>query len=140
MDQYASPFHHLKSAISSLDQAHHGLATTIGLLSHSGLDPIQQMPEMCHLLQRLFKLTSCGFFWCDSHGNLQDAWCLSPDFLSFKTLMSCAEYQAAGERTWPTFQENVLMGAVAGYLLPFQNERFYASPHYQATYGQARVS
>jgi len=95
MDQYASPFHHLKSAISSLDQAHHGLATTIGLLSHSGLDPIQQMPEMCHLLQRLFKLTSCGFFWCDSHGNLQDAWCLSPDFLSFKTLMSCAEYQAA---------------------------------------------
>lgn len=31
------------------------------------------------------------------------------------------------------------MGAVAGYLLPFQNERFYASPHFQATYQSINV-
>ena len=70
---------------------------------------------------------------------MQDAWCLAPDFLSFKTLMSCLEYQASGTRTWPPFRENVLMGAVAGYLLPFQNEHFYASPHFQATYQAMNV-
>jgi len=97
------------------------------------------MPEMCHLLRRLFNLASCGFFWSDEEGNMQDAWCLSPDFLSFKTLMSCLEYQTSGTRTWPPFQENVLMGAMAGYLLPFQNKRFYASRHYRETYGAINV-
>lgn len=125
---------HLKQALSPIDQAYQGLAATIGLLAFSGLNPTQQMPEMCHLLQRLFKLSNCGFFWSDQAGNMLDAWCLSPHFLSFKTLMSCLEYQASGTRVWPPFQENVLMGAVAGYLLPFQNERFYASSHFQETY------
>jgi hypothetical protein len=92
------------------------------------------MPEMCHFLCRLFKLKSCGYFWSDTEGNMLDAWCSATDFLSFKTLMNCLEYQNSGDRTWPTFQENVLAGAVAGYLLPFQNERFYASPHFQLTY------
>lgn len=32
---------------------------------------------------------------------MQDAWCLAPGFLSFKTLMSCLEYQASGTRVWP---------------------------------------
>lgn len=70
---------------------------------------------------------------------MRDAWCLTASFLNFKTLMSCLEYQASGTRTWPSFQENVLMGQAAGYLLPFQNENFYASPHYQATYGENNV-
>jgi hypothetical protein len=125
---------HLKKVLSPIEQAHQGLAATIGLLAFSGLNTTQQMPEMCHLLQRLFNLSSCGFFWSDQEGNMQDAWCLSPHFLSFKTIMSCLEYQASGTRTWPPFQENVLVGAVAGYLLPFQNERFYASSHFQETY------
>ena len=130
---------HLKQSLSPVDQANQGIAATIGLLASSGLNHTQQMPEMCHLLQQLFNLETCGFFWADQDGNMQDAWCISPDFLSFKTLMSCLEYQASGTRTWPTFQENVLMGAVAGYLLPFQNECFYASPHYQSTYGAINV-
>lgn len=130
---------HLKQAISPIDHAHQGIAATIGLLASSGLNPTQQMPEMCHLLSRFFNLTSCGFFWSDPDGNMQDAWCSATGFLSFKTLMNCLEYQNSGDRTWPTFQENVLMGAVAGYLLPFQNERFYASPHFQATYQSINV-
>lgn len=130
---------HLKQALSPISQAHQGIAATIGLLACSGLNHTQQMPEMCHLLHKIFNLSSCGFFWADDEGNMQDAWCLAPNFLSFKTLMSCLEYQASGTRTWPPFRENVLMGAVAGYLLPFQNERFYASPHFQATYQTMNV-
>ena len=70
---------------------------------------------------------------------MQDAWCINPRFLNFKTLMSCLNYQASDTRTWPPFQENVRMGAVAGYLLPFQNARFYASQHFQETYGIINV-
>lgn len=130
---------HLKQALSPIEQANQGVAATIGLLASSGLNPTQQMPEMCHLLGKFFNLKSCGFFWSDQEGTMLDAWCTATDFLSFKTLMNCLEYQNAGDRTWPTFQENVLMGAVAGYLLPFQNERFYASPHFQATYQSINV-
>ena len=132
--QTTSNYIQLKQAIAPIGQAQQGLATTIGLLAHSGLNHLQLMPEMCRLLQDIFRLKSCGFFWSDAEGNMQDAWCLDPGFLSFKTLMNCAEYQRSGARTWPTFQENVLMGAVAGYLLPFQNDNFYASEHYRSTY------
>ena len=124
----------LKQALLPITQAHQGIATTIGLLASSGLNHTEQMPEMCHLLKKFFKLSSCGFFWSDQQGNMQDAWCLTPDFLSFKTLMSCLAYQASGMRVWPPFQENVLVGPMAGYLLPFQNERFYASAYFQESY------
>ncbi|MBI5040258.1 MAG: hypothetical protein HZB57_03370 [Gammaproteobacteria bacterium] len=129
----------LRQALSSIEQEHQSLATTIGLLASSGLNHTQQMPEMCQFLKEVFNLSSCGFFWADQAGNMQDAWCLTPEFLSFKTIMSCLEYQASDTRAWPTFQENVLVGAVAGYLLPFQNERFYTSTHYQATYQSVNV-
>lgn len=124
----------LKQALTSIDKVHQGIAASIGLLAYSGLNHYQQMPEMCHLLAQLFKLKSCGYFWSDQEGNMLDAWCTSPNFLSFRTLMSCLEYQTSDTRAWPPFQENVLMGAGAGYLLPFQNERFYASPHYRTAY------
>jgi DNA-binding CsgD family transcriptional regulator len=134
MLQKVSNFILLKQALSFIDQVHQDIAASIGLLASSGLNPTQQMPEMCHLLRKIFKLSSAGFFWSDQEGNMQDAWCSAPHFLSFKTLMSCLKYQASGDRVWPTFRENVLMGAVAGYLLPFQNQDFYASPHFHATY------
>lgn len=139
MQQKNSNLIQLKQALLPIDQAHQGIAATIGLLAYSGIDHTRQMPEMCHLLKNVFNLSTCGFFWADQEGNMQDAWCLAPDFLSFKTLMNCLEYQASGNRTWPTFQENVRMGAVAGYLLPFQNENFYASPHFQTTYKSINV-
>lgn len=129
----------LKHSLASIGQAHQGIAATVGLLASSGLNHTQQMPEMCQLLQQFFRLTSCGFFWADQSGSMQDAWCISPHFLNFKTLMSCMEYQASGVRSWPTFQENVSMGPVAGYLLPFQNARFYASDHFHSTYAHVNV-
>jgi hypothetical protein len=54
-------------------------------------------------------------------------------------LTSCHEFQKSGNRAWPTFKENVLRGAGAGYLLPFQNERFYTSPHFQLAYAPINV-
>lgn len=132
-------FHFLKHALTHIPTSYHGVSTTIGLLAHSGLNHTQQMQEMCYLLQKLFNLSSCGFFWADESGSMQDAWCTTPSILSFKTLMSCREYQESGTRTWPTFQENVLKGAIAGYLLPFQNNRFYQSTHYQTTYQTINV-
>ena len=139
MPQAISSLIHLKQALSPIDQAHQGIAATIGLLASSGLNPTQQMPEMCHLLRNIFKLQSCGYFWSDQEGNMQDAWCLTNGFLNFKTLMSCLEYQNAGDRNWPPFQENVLKGAVAGYLLPFQTEHFYASPYYQSSFQRYNI-
>jgi len=139
MPQKSSNLIQLKQALSPIEQAHQGIATTLGLLATSGLNHIEQMPEMCRLLKKFFKLTTCGFFWADQVGNMQDAWCLTPDFLSYKTLMNSLEYQASGTRTWPSFQEIVLMGPTAGYLLPFQNERFYASPHFHSTYHSIKV-
>jgi len=124
----------LKELVATIQRPYQNISATIGLLSYSALNPTELMPEMCHLLTKIFQLSSCGFFWSDRLGNMQDAWCVSPDFLNFNVLMSCLEYQASGTRTWPPFQENVMMGAVAGYLLPFQNERFYASQHYHDTY------
>lgn len=123
-----------KKLLSPIDKAQQNIAETIGLLACSGLNHTQQMPEMCHLLKKVLNLESCGYFWSDHEGNMLDAWCISTEFLSFKTLMNCLEYQSSAIRSWPTFQENVLVGAVAGYLLPFQNERFYASQHFQTTY------
>jgi len=71
---------YLKQALSPIAQAHQGIAVTMGLLACSGLNHTQQMLEMCHLLQKLFNLSSCGFFWSDMEGNMQDAWCLTPYF------------------------------------------------------------
>lgn len=139
MPQSYSELTQLKQLIAPIDHTNQSIATTIGLLATSGLHPDEQMPEMCHLLNHLFKLNTCGFFWSDEVGNLQDAWCLSPEFLCYKTLMACYDYQASGTRVWPTFQENVLKGPVAGYLLPFQNERFYASPHFASSYQPINV-
>jgi hypothetical protein len=129
----------LKASVSRIDFAYQSIATTIGLLATSGLHADEQMPDMCHLLKHIFKLQTCGFFWSDKAGNMEDAWCLTPDFLNFKMLTSCHEFQRSGNRAWPTFQENVLRGAGAGYLIPFQNERFYSSPHFQLAYAPINV-
>jgi len=129
----------LKHALSSIDQSDQPIATSIGLLASSGLNHTQQMPDMFHLLKKIFMLKSCGFFWATPDGDMQDAWCFTPDFLNFKTLMKCVEFQASGNRTWPSFQENVLVGPTAGYLLPFQNEHFYASQYFQSTYQPANI-
>jgi DNA-binding CsgD family transcriptional regulator len=126
----------LKQLLSEIELSSQPLVTPIGLLACSGLNPNRQMPEMCNLLSRQFNLSSCGFFWADAEGNMQDAWCSAPEFLSFKTLMNCLAYQESGDRVWPSFQENMKMGAVAGYLLPFQNQRFYESPHFAETYAR----
>jgi hypothetical protein len=139
MPQVNSELTILKQLLAPIGYAHQSIATTLGLLATSGIHPDEQMPEMCHLLKHIFKLKSCGFFWSDQAGNLQDAWCLTPEFLCYKTLMTCYDYQSSGTRTWPTFQENVLVGPVAGYLLPFQNERFYASSHFASSYQPINV-
>jgi DNA-binding CsgD family transcriptional regulator len=126
----------LKHLLQAIEPTSQPIATPIGLLACSGLNPNQQMPEMCYLLARQFNLSSCGFFWADADGNMQDAWCSAPEFLSFTTLMNCLAYQESGDRVWPSFQENMKMGAIAGYLLPFQNKRFYESPHFAQTYAR----
>jgi hypothetical protein len=133
MDQ-TNPFKYFKQSLTAIPPAQQSFSATLGLLAFSGLNDTLLLPEICYFLQQGLKLTSCGYFWSDTAGNMRDAWCISTGILSFKTLVSCREYQESGTRTWPTFQENVLMGATAGYLLPFQNERFYASQHYRETY------
>lgn len=134
MLQNLSRFINIKGLLNEIEYEQNNNATSIALMSYSGIDNTQLMPELCLFLKRTLNLSECGFFWSDVQGNLVDAWCTAPQFLCFKTLMTCAEYQASGDRVWPTFTENVLLGPTCGYLLPFQNEKFYASPHYQSVY------
>ncbi|MFA6179176.1 MAG: hypothetical protein WC696_06140 [Candidatus Methylopumilus sp.] len=139
MHQLSSNLVNIKLLLNDVGYKRNNDTTAIGLMSYSGLQSLQLMPELCKLLQDTFNLAEAGFFWSDIDGNFQDAWCTAPHFLSFDVIASCAQYQASGNRTWPTFTENVLMGAVCGYLLPFQNARFYASEHYEKCYAKIGV-
>ncbi|MGC2164482.1 MAG: helix-turn-helix transcriptional regulator [Gallionella sp.] len=120
----------LKQLTAGLDRKNQSIATTVGMLACSDINNTELMPEMCHLLKLHFNLKSSGFFWCDEKGNMTDAWCLSPAFLRNNSMASYLGYQTSKIGGWPTFKQNVLLGATAGYLLPFQNERFYASEPY----------
>lgn len=75
-----------------------------------------------------------GFFWSRPDGAMIDAYVEKPYFLSAEVLLSCQDYQRLKPGNWPSFTENVMAGPVAGYLLPYQTDAFYASHHYAFTY------
>ncbi len=129
----------IKKIIHQYDHRRNLDAATIALMAASKVNDTLLIPELCSTFKTIFNLAECGFFWSNERGEFLDAWCTTPHFLNFDTLNSCAAFQAEGERNWPTFTENVLAGPLAGYLIPFQNERLYASAHFKRVYEPLNV-
>lgn len=129
----------VKNLMSELEYKRINDSTSLSLMALLEVSNAELMPELCLFLKKILNLTECGFFWSDSDGILEDAWCTSSRFLNFNTLMSCANYQNSRTRAWPTFTENVKIGPMCGYLLPFQNQKFYASDHFKETYKPLNV-
>lgn len=108
--------------------------TALGLLCDSGLALRTIVRDLPELIRRVLDVDTVGFFWCGPDGAMTDAYVEKPYFLSAEVLLSCQDYQRQKPGNWPTFTENVLAGPVAGYLIPYQTDAFYASRHYAFTY------
>lgn len=63
-----------------------------------------------------------------------DAYVEKPALLSVESFLAHQLFIEADPRNWPTFNENVLAGPVAGYLIPYQTENFYASNMFAVSY------
>ena len=125
-------------ASSRRPEAAGALAAT-GMLLTSGLPAREYIRSLCGLVRRLFPCTTLGFFWSDANGEMADAFCENAYFLASEVVLSCQRFQMEDPDNWPSFTENVQAGPVTGYLLPYQNERFYGSHHFDFTYGRINV-
>lgn len=112
------------------------LLTGFGLICAGSADFKLVIRDAVNLLRRILPAGTIGFFWSDASGEMLDAYVEKPSFLSVETWESHQIYIAEDPRNWPTFNENVLAGPVAGYLLPYQTEAFYASRMYAASYNR----
>jgi DNA-binding CsgD family transcriptional regulator len=110
------------------------MLTAFGLVCATTADFKLVVRDAIELLRRILPADSLGFFWSDPAGVMLDAYCDKPAFLSLETFLSHQLYIEEDPRNWPTFNENVLLGPVAGYLLPYQTEAFYESAMFAASY------
>lgn len=125
---------HIRQLIKSLPAHYRSVATAIGLLATSGLNSHHVMRTVPDLLRQLMPIDIAGFFWANEAGDMVDAFVETPHFLRAEVVLSCLHFQAEAKGNWPSFQENVLAGAGAGYLLPYQTDAFYQSEHYALVY------
>lgn len=102
----------------------------IGLLCASGLEARTLVRALPDLIRTILPAQTIGFFWCDQHGRMTDAFVEEPILLSARVRRARQEFMAQHRGAWPTFRENMLAGPVCGHLLPFQTDRFYASSWY----------
>jgi DNA-binding CsgD family transcriptional regulator len=110
------------------------LLTAFGLLCAGSADYKLVVRDAVTLLRRILPADTIGFFWSDPEGNMIDAYVEKPALLSVETFLAHQLFIEADPRNWPTFNENVLAGPVAGYLLPYQTENFYASNMFAVSY------
>jgi hypothetical protein len=103
------------------------LLTAFGLLCAGSADYKLVVRDAVTLLRRILPADTIGFFWSDSEGNMIDVYVEKAALLSVETFLAHQLFIEADPRNWPTFNENVLAGPVAGYLLSYQTENFYAS-------------
>lgn len=125
---------HIRHVVKSLPAEFRSVATAIGLLATSGLNSHHVMRTVPDLLRQYMPIDIAGFFWANAEGDMIDAYVETPHFLRAEVILSCIRFQAEAIGNWPTFQENVLNGAGAGYLQSYQNDAFYQSEHYHLAY------
>ena len=124
----------IRHIVKSLPVEYRSLAAAIGLLATSGLNSHHVMRTLPDLLRQLMPIDIAGFFWANAEGEMIDAYVETPHFLRAEVVLSCMRFQAEAKGNWPSFQENVLAGAGAGYLQRYQTDHFYQSEHYQLAY------
>ena len=110
------------------------LLTAFGLMCASTGDFKLVVRDAVELLRQILPADTIGFFWSDPEGNMIDAYVEKPALLSVETFLAHQLFIEADPRNWPTFNENVLAGPVAGYLLPYQTENFFASNMFEVSY------
>ena len=110
------------------------MLTAFGLVCATTADFKLVVRDAIELIRHILPADSLGFFWSDPSGVMLDAYCDKPAFLSLETFLAHQLYIEEDPRNWPTFNENVLLGPVAGHLLPYQTEAFYNSAMFAASY------
>jgi DNA-binding CsgD family transcriptional regulator len=126
----------INSAARGLPAQSAQACTAIGLLlATAGRLPLIVRPVF-ELFRQALPCDTLGYFWADEQGNMTNAFVEQPLFLRADVVMSCMRYQQADPANWPSFNENVLQGPVAGYLLPYQTPAFYRSSHFDETYAR----
>lgn len=126
----------IREAVGARSGKEAAMLTAFGLMCAGTADFKLIVRDSIHLLRRILPADTIGFFWSDPTGEMLDAYVDNPSFLCLETWHSHAVWIAEDTRNWPTFNANVLAGPVAGYLLPYQNEAFYASHMFAVSYAR----
>lgn len=129
----------IRDTVKSAHVNHRNVLTNIGMLASSGINSHHVVRIVPMLLRKLIPIDIAGFFWSSASGEMVDAYVETPYFLSADVLLSCLKFQNEAKGNWPSFTENVMRGANAGYLIQFQNEHFYNSEHYAITYDRINM-
>lgn len=129
----------IKDSVKSAHVNHRNVLTNIGMLASNGINSHHVVRIVPMLLRKLMPIDIAGFFWSSASGEMVDAYVETPYFLSADVLLSCLNFQNEAKGNWPSFTENVMRGANAGYLLQFQNENFYRSEHFAITYDRINM-
>lgn len=129
----------IRALVGARAGAQASMLTAFGLMCASTADFTLIVRDAVTLLRRILPADTIGFCWADASGRMVDAYVEKPALLSLETFLSHQLYIEADPRNWPTFDENVLAGPVAGYLLPYQTDAFYASNMFAVSYEKIGV-
>lgn len=129
----------LRDIVGQRTGAQAAALTAFGLMCASTADYKLIFREAVDLLRKILPADTIGFFWSDPSGNMIDAYVEKPALLSVEAFLAHQLYIEADARNWPSFNENVLAGPVAGFLLPYQTDTFYASDMFAVSYQRIGV-
>lgn len=129
----------IRELVGARTGAQAAMLTAFGLMCAGTADFKLIIRDAVTLLRRILPADTIGFFWADADGLMVDGYVEKPALLSLEAFLAHQLYIEADPRNWPTFQANVLAGPVAGHLLPYQTEAFYASQMFAASYEKIGV-
>ena len=113
--------------------------TNIGMLASSGINSQHIARIAPILLRKIMPIDIAGFCWSNSSGDMIDAYAETPCFISAEIFHSNIRSHNQSKGIWPSFKENVMRGASAGFVQKFQNESFYESDHFLSHYSRINM-
>ena len=137
--QSVAQLKHIRDVVRLADANQRNVLTNIGMLASSGINSHHVVRIVPMLLRKIMPIDIAGFCWSSASGEMMDAYAETPSFLSADILQSSIRFQSKSADSWLSFQHNVMAGASAGNLQPFQNETFYNSEHYKNHYASINM-